>query len=128
MKNRLRTLFSDGQSDESPSHLLSQELEFELSKSILTFAFAFIGGAVTLKTALGIDRPIEEGFIQALAMAGLSAVLALGAQQGIIKDLRLKRVASPIRRQFRSAPPSLASGFALGFALKYFEFAPEYFG
>ena len=51
MKNRLRTLFSDAPSDESPSHLLSQELEFELSKSILTFAFAFIGGAVTLKTA-----------------------------------------------------------------------------
>ena len=122
LNKRFQKLTQDEQSDESASYLLSQELDFEYAKTILTFALAFIGGLVTLKTALTFDKPINEGFTLAIGMAGLSAILAFTWQQGIIYDLRMKRVPSRMRRMFRVAPSSLLLGAAFGSALNYFDF------
>ncbi|WP_395373422.1 hypothetical protein [Marinicella sp. W31] len=122
LKNRLQVLIKDEQSDESKSHLLSQELDFEYAKTVLTFALAFIGGMVTLKTALAFEKPIEEGLTLSLGLAGFSAILAFTWQQGIIQDLRLKRVPSYARRMIRMAPCSLMLGVAFGVAFDYFDF------
>lgn len=126
-KSKIRNFFEDEQSNESLSLLLSQELDFEFSKSILTFALAFLGGIFTLKTALQWDKPIENGFIMAIIASTVSAVLAFSAQYGIIEDLRQKRIPSSFRRQLRILPPSVLLGIALSGALQYFELMPVFF-
>ena len=123
MKTQFQKFFADEVYDESKSYLLSQELEFEHAKSILTFALAFIGGIVTLKTAVGVDNPLNEGFLLSIGAASVSAILSFNAQQGIIKDLRIKRGPSKFRRLLRVMPPSMALGVAFAGAYEYFDFA-----
>jgi hypothetical protein len=120
MKNTLKNALKDGTFDESSSYLLSKELEFQLAKSFLAFAMAFIGGIVTLKTALAIDTPIEEGFTAAIGAAILAVVFSFQAQQSVIKDLQLKRNVSPLRRFARLSTPLFVLGTEMGIALSYF--------
>ncbi|WP_444891618.1 hypothetical protein [Microbulbifer sp. DLAB2-AA] len=121
MKAKLQELVKDKPIEQSPHYLLSQELEFEFLKSILTFAMAFIGGIVTLKTALGIDKPINEGLTYSLAAVVLSAVFAFHAQQELISDLRKGRTASKIKRLFRHFPGFSLLGISISYAFSYFE-------
>lgn len=121
MKNKIKGLIKDGEFEESSNYLLSQELEFQYAKSFLTFAMAFIGGIVTLKTALAIHTPITEGFSFAIGAAILSAILSFEAQHSIIKDLRLGRTASQLRMYFRRTASPLMLGIGIGFAVKYFD-------
>ena len=121
IEQRIRDYFTDTESEETDSFLLSQELEFEYSKSIVTFAIAFVGGIVTLRTALDFERPVEEGFLMALVLAGLAAMQALTAQQATIRDLRLKRNPSPFRRTMRSLFAAGMLGAAMGTAIIYFD-------
>jgi hypothetical protein len=81
---------------------------------------AFIGGIVTLKTALAIDTPIEEGFTAAIGAAILAVVFSFQAQQSVIKDLQLKRNVSPLRRFARLSTPLFVLGTEMGIALSYF--------
>jgi len=119
LKN-FKALFKNKKIDESAHYLLSQELEFEYAKSIVTYSIAFIGGIVTLYSALSIERPIEDGLSTAIIAAILSAVLAFENQQGIIKDLYLKRSASPFQTIYRKFAAPMCLGIALGNALMYF--------
>ncbi|WP_444920671.1 hypothetical protein ACJJID_18130 [Microbulbifer sp. CnH-101-G] len=121
MRAKLQELVNDKPIEQSPHYLLSQELEFEFLKSILTFAMAFIGGIVTLKTALGIDKPINEGLTYSLATVVLSAVFAFHAQQELISDLRKGRTASKIKRLFRHFPGFFLLGISISYAFSYFE-------
>jgi len=120
MKKILKNIAKEGEFDESASYLLSQELEFQLAKSFLTFAMAFIGGIVTLKTAFAIETPIEEGFSWAIGAAILAVIFSFEAQQGVIKDLRLKRTASQLRMTIRISLPLVLLGIGMGFAIDYF--------
>ncbi|WP_444899331.1 hypothetical protein ACJJIX_08465 [Microbulbifer sp. VAAC004] len=121
MKAKLQELVNDKPIEQSPHYLLSQELEFEFLKSNLSFAMAFIGGIITLKTALGIDTPISEGFTYSLTAAVFSALHAFQAQQELIDDLRNGRMPSKIKRLFRRYPGPVLLGLAFGYAFIYFE-------
>ncbi|WP_444915030.1 hypothetical protein [Microbulbifer sp. TRSA007] len=121
MKAKLQELINDKPIEQSPHYLLSQELEFDFFKSISTFAMAFIGGIVTLKTALGIDTPISEGFTFSLVVAMISALCAFHAQHELISDLRNGRTPSKIKQLFRFFPGPILLGVAIGSAFTYFE-------
>lgn len=120
MKNKLKDLLKEGEFEASSHYLLSQELEFQLAKSFLTFAMAFIGGIVTLKTALAIEAPMNSSFSLAIGAAVLAAILSFEAQRGIIKDLRVGRAASGLRMYVRIVAPMFCIGTAIGFAIDYF--------
>ena len=120
MKSKIKSLIKDGEYQESANYLLSQELDFQYAKSFLTFAMAFIGGIVTLKTALAIDTPLDEGFSFAIGAAVISAILSFDAQHSIIKDLQLGRTASKLRMYYRRTASPLILGLGIGFAVKYF--------
>lgn len=128
MRNRVIKFFADEKSDESISFLLSQELDFEFSKSMLTFSLAFIGGIVTLSTALDLDKPYDDSFQMAIISSALAAIWSFLSQQGIIEDLRKKRVPSELRRLLRGMPSALLLGLAFGSAARFFNFAPSVFG
>lgn len=117
---KIKALFENSDFDEGPHYLLSQELEFEYAKSIVTYSISFIGGVVTLKSALGIDTPIEEGLSIAMGAALLSALISFENQQGIIRELRLKITPSAIRILYRKTAAPMCLGAAIGYALKYF--------
>ncbi|MBY6185366.1 hypothetical protein KUV89_01745 [Marinobacter hydrocarbonoclasticus] len=117
---KLKALLENQDLDDSPHYLLSQELEFEYAKSIVTYSVAFIGGVVTLKSALSIETPIDEGLSVAITAAVLSAVISFENQQGIIRDLRLKRTPSYFRTLYRKFAAPMCLGVAIGYALIYF--------
>ncbi|GAA4360093.1 hypothetical protein [Kangiella marina] len=121
MKRFLKEITSSNEIDHSPHYLLSQELEFEFTKSILTFALAFIGGIVSLKTVLTIESASEDHFFYAIAAAILSALFAFESQQGIINDLRVGRSPSRAKRFYRRTAAPIMLGTAIGFAVTYFE-------
>ncbi|WP_444938150.1 hypothetical protein [Microbulbifer sp. JMSA002] len=121
MKEKLQELVINKPIEQSPHYLLSQELEFRFLKSNLTFAMAFIGGIVTLRTALGIDKPITEEFTFSLVAAVLSALCAFHAKHELISDLRNGRTPSKIKRLFRRNLGPALLAISIGFAFRYFE-------
>ncbi len=116
----LKSLFETPRFDESSHYLLSQELEFEYAKSIVTYSISFIGGVVTLKSALSIDTPIDQGLSIAIGASVISALISFENQQGIIQDLRHKRTPNKAKMLYRKYSAPMCLGAAIGYALQYF--------
>lgn len=121
MKARFKELIKEQDIDTSAHYLLSQELQFEYHKSTLTFSMALIGGMVTLKTALNIVTPINEGFGFALIAAIMSALFSFEAQTGVIKDLRQGTTPNRFKRTYRSVAAPACLGISLSMAYDYFQ-------
>ena len=120
MIQRFNDSFKRDKFDDSPAYLLSQELEYDHAKSFLTFSITFIGGIVTLKTALNVSAPIEDGFLDAVVSSLIAGFASFSSQQSILEDLRQKRAASPFVRVCRRAVPGFMLGIAFGSAIAYF--------